>query len=61
MPVDLDATIPGAETSVSMYRSGCQANGAAELWTIDGGTHVPGLGAEFAPRVVEWLLGHPKP
>ncbi len=60
-PLDLDATLDGAETSVSRYPTNCKAGGAAELWTIDAGTHVPGLGANFAPAVVEWLLAHPKP
>lgn len=59
--LDLDATIEGAETSVSKYTTGCKAGGAAELWSIDGGTHIPGLGPNFAPEVVEWLLAHPKP
>lgn len=58
--LDIDATLDGAETSVSKYEADCKAGGAAELWTIDGGTHVPGLGANFAPKVVEWLLAHPK-
>jgi polyhydroxybutyrate depolymerase len=59
--IDIEATNDGPETSVSRYESGCQPGGAAELWTIEGGTHVPGLGPEFAPKVVEWLLAHPKP
>ena len=59
--LDIDATIEGAETSVAKYTTDCKPGGAAELWTIDGGTHVPGLGENFAPKVVEWLLAHPKP
>jgi hypothetical protein len=40
--------------------------GAVELWTIDGGRHEPtfhsGSSASgFAPRVIDWLLAHPKP
>ena len=35
--------------------------GSAELWTINGGGHVPALSAHFTRLVVEWLLGHPKP
>jgi polyhydroxybutyrate depolymerase len=59
--MDLEATIPGEETSVSRYATGCKPGGAAELWTITGGGHLPGLGAEFAPRLVDWLFAHPKP
>lgn len=59
--MDLDATIAGEETSVAKYATGCKPGGAAELWTITGGGHVPGLGTEFAPRLVDWLLAHAKP
>ena len=35
--------------------------GAVELWTINGGSHIPSLSAQFAPLVINWLLAHPKP
>jgi hypothetical protein len=35
--------------------------GAVELWTINGGNHVPTLSAQFSSLVIAWLLAHPKP
>jgi len=58
--LDLDRSIPGAETVVTRYDDGCLANGSAELWTIQGGAHVPALSDDFGPLVVEFLLSHPK-
>jgi len=60
-PIDIDAVLPGAETQVSKYVTGCKPGGSAELWTMKGASHVPGLGPNFAPKVVDWLLAHPKP
>ena len=59
--LDLDGGIEGAESRVTRYTDGCRPGGSAELWTIDGGGHVPALSAHFTRLVVEWLLGHPKP
>ncbi len=59
--LDLVTTLPGMESAVTRYTSGCKAGGSAELWTIDGGIHVPELSEHFTKLVVEWLLGHPKP
>ena len=28
---------------------------------INGGGHMPAFSTEFAPRVIDWLLAHPKP
>ncbi len=60
-PIDLDASIPGAETTVARYNRDCAAGGSAELWTIQGGAHSPTLSADFSRLVVEWLYAHPKP
>ena len=59
--LDLDGGIDGAETDVTRYTEGCRPGGSGELWTIDGGGHVPALSTHFTRLVVEWLLGHPKP
>ena len=59
--LDLDGGLDGPETDVSRYTDGCRSGGSAELWTINGGGHVPALSAHFTRLVVEWLLGHPKP
>ncbi len=58
--LDLDGGLDGRETDVRRYRGGCRPGGSVELWTINGGGHVPEFSAHFTRRVVEWLLGHPK-
>jgi len=55
--LDLVTGLPGAETSVRAYTQGC----AVQAWTINGGTHVPQLGAAFAPAVTDFLLAQRKP
>ena len=59
--LDLDSGLDGLDTDVRRYTDGCRPGGSAELWTINGGGHVPALSAHFTRLVVEWLLGHPKP
>lgn len=55
---DLEAARPGAETRMERH-VGCPAGGAAELWTIEGGSHLPGFSqAEpepFARVIWSWL------
>lgn len=63
--MDLDLAVPGRDTVITRYTS-CPPGGAVELWTINGGSHVPtfydgAASSEFAPRVIDWLLAHPKP
>ncbi len=57
---DLEATIEGHESSVITFKKGCHTGGSSELWTIDGGSHVPNISASFSEQVVEWLYAHPK-
>lgn len=57
---DLEANIAGHESSVLLFKQGCKTGGSSELWTIDGGSHVPDLSATFSQQVVEWLYAHPK-
>lgn len=59
-PLDLDAGIPGDETTVYRYDTDCAPNGSAELWSIEGGSHSPNLSDDFAPLILEFLLNHPK-
>lgn len=56
-PIDLVASLDGAETRVSAYRTGC-AGAAAELWTMEGAEHIPPLTPAFSPSVVGWLRAH---
>ena len=59
--IDIDAGIDGAETTVSQYNSGCDPGGSGELWTIQGGGHLPAIGPDWMPTMLDWLLAHPKP
>jgi len=63
--MNLDLDVPGLDTVITRYTN-APPGGAVELWTINGGTHVPtfysgSVASEFAPRVIDWLLAHPKP
>ncbi len=58
----LDLTLPpGNDTSVVKYAAGCKPGGHAELWTIDGGPHIPPPSTSFAPDILDVLFAHPKP
>jgi polyhydroxybutyrate depolymerase len=59
--LDLVSSLPDAETTVTNYPTGCKPGGDVQLWTVQGGTHVPALSATFASDVVGYLLAHPKP
>ncbi len=55
--LDLDASLPGAETSVVRYADGCAPGGSAELWTLEGGAHVPVLSSGFVdPLLLSFLF-----
>jgi polyhydroxybutyrate depolymerase len=55
--LDLESAVPGAETTREAH-GGCMPGGAAELWSIRGGAHIPAFTPEWAPRVVDWLFAH---
>lgn len=59
-PLDLDKGIPGPETTAEKW-TGCHPGGAAELWTIHGGTHIPNLQPTWAATIYGFLAAHPKP
>jgi polyhydroxybutyrate depolymerase len=60
--LDLTTDIPGLDAVITRYAT-YPPGGAVELWTINGGTHIPTLSSDsqFSPRVIDWLLAHPKP
>jgi polyhydroxybutyrate depolymerase len=60
-PLDLDQSIPGAETTVLRYDQGCQAGTEVDLWSMQGAQHIPDIGTTFREGVVGFLLAHPKP
>jgi polyhydroxybutyrate depolymerase len=57
--INIESSIAGNETTVSDY-SGCAKKTTVELWSIAGGHHVPTLASDFATRLVNFLLAHPK-
>jgi polyhydroxybutyrate depolymerase len=65
--LDLDAIIPGSETTVEAYMgcppfedvdAGSSSPVGVELWSIKGGTHMPSLTPGFAGLVWDWLTAH---
>ena len=58
--LDLDSSIDGAESDAEAFGR-CEQGSEVELWTIDGGSHTPGLTPDFSAGVVDFLLAHPKP
>jgi polyhydroxybutyrate depolymerase len=57
---DFVADINGAETVLGEHTA-CAPGGAAALWTLTDGRHIPALNAEWGEAVYDWLLAHPKP
>jgi len=58
--LDLTTDVAGLDTVVTRYTT-FPPSGAVELWTINGAGHGPALSSQFSPRVIDWLLAHPKP
>jgi len=58
--LDLTTDVAGLDTVVTRYTT-FPPSGAVELWTINGAGHVPTRSSQFSPRVIDWLLAHPKP
>lgn len=56
-PKDLDSQLPGNETVVNVT-GGCPADGASDLWTLEGAGHVPSLSPSFIPEVTAWIDAH---
>jgi polyhydroxybutyrate depolymerase len=52
---DLIASMSGPETTTSLFTC---ANGSLELWTLNGGIHVPVLDRGFADAVIQWLINN---
>jgi polyhydroxybutyrate depolymerase len=41
--------------------TGCTPGVGVELWTIEGGAHIPGLSAAFGPALFDFFESHAKP
>jgi polyhydroxybutyrate depolymerase len=59
-PIDLDTALAGAETTTAHY-DGCPPGIGVELWTIQGGSHIPNFSSAFREKTWAWLLAHPAP
>jgi polyhydroxybutyrate depolymerase len=57
---DLDAAQAGAESTVAVT-AGCPIDGAADLWTIPDGGHIPSLSATFPDDAWAWVTAHRRP
>ena len=54
-PKDLVSNLPGAETTVRSYHTGCVGGTRVELWSIKDGAHIPAFTDNFASAVVDFL------
>jgi polyhydroxybutyrate depolymerase len=57
--IDIDENVAGIDTSVARHTE-CPQGIDAELWTIEGGSHVPDLQPDFPSVVWAWLGDHPR-
>lgn len=57
--MDLDAKIPGLESTVTEYQ-GCPAKSAITFWKIAGGGHDPVITKTFDQALIDFFLAHPK-
>lgn len=58
--LDIDRSITGDDTRTA-HHAGCPAGIDAELWTIEGGGHIPNLAPTAFPGIVwSWLSAHPR-
>jgi polyhydroxybutyrate depolymerase len=48
------------DTVITRYNE-TLSGGTVELWTVNGGGHMPTLSSQFPQQVIDWLLAHPKP
>jgi polyhydroxybutyrate depolymerase len=59
-PLDIIDPLMGSETQTGSWVTDCATNGSAHLWTIENGTHVPEVNANFGPLIFQFLLDHAK-
>ena len=59
--LDIEGSLPGAETKVTKYKTGCRSGTEVDLWSMQGASHIPGFNLSFGPDVFAYLLAHPKP
>lgn len=55
--IDLDTNVVGDETHEEPT-DGCPANGAVELWSMEGSSHIPLMNSSFSPTIFGWFTAH---
>lgn len=55
---DFETQLPGNETSKKSYE--CPKGLSVEMWTIDGGKHLPTVNSAFTSSIFDFLLAHKK-
>jgi polyhydroxybutyrate depolymerase len=60
-PIDFSPDVDGPETTITRFTAGCDGASGAELWTMVGERHVPGLSKSFSPAIVDFFFDHAKP
>jgi polyhydroxybutyrate depolymerase len=58
--LDIDTGLPGSETIVSTV-GGCPTGIDVQLWTVQGGMHIPSLSPTWGSMVWGFFSTHPKP
>jgi len=58
--LDVDTQLPGSETVVATV-GGCPTGVDVQLWTIQGGSHIPSLTPTWGSMVWGFFNTHPKP
>lgn len=56
--LDLVNALPGEETVVQDWRSGCPDGVDVSLWTIEAGGHLPYFNDNWNSGIVAWMLEH---
>ncbi|MCY3567972.1 MAG: hypothetical protein OXH38_05055 [Chloroflexi bacterium] len=55
-PIDTDTTVEGNETTIKRYEDGCVNRTVMELWTIEGGGHIPLVwDTDFITGILDWI------
>jgi polyhydroxybutyrate depolymerase len=58
---DFEIDIEGSETVMERYASGCEPSHTVELWTIEGGAHIPFMDYAFNEALAAFMLAIVKP
>ena len=54
--IDIERNLPGLDTTVQSHEVDCAPGTSVELWTIEGGSHIPFFEPTFAPMLLDWLF-----